>query len=1002
MVTAIHTHVEGRGRYKVDGLFQCEDCKMFLELRLSQYNGINKVSASALTGNMLVCFNSENTHERIQGLIQDVLKEAKEYFPDSSPYSHENEAGANKDKDSLRQMLKRLLFGPEEVDRSWHLMDIGSVVAELETDSLQGLYEDQVIERLKLYGPNMLPISQPRSGLEIFLDQINSLPVYLLAAAAGVSILTGGFIDAAVIAGVVAANAVIGYFTERHAEKTIQSLKSLVMPVSIVIRGGEQQNVDSDDIVKGDLVLLKPGMAVPADCRIITADYLTIDESILTGESFPVHKNTAQMDGDHIALADRLNIAFMGTLVIGGQGLGLVVATGQHTEVGQLQVMLGTISSPETPIERRLGQLGDQLVVMCAVVCGIVFIVGFIQGHPILQMLRMAISLAAAAVPEGLPAAATINFALGIKKMQRHGVLIRKLQAVETLGALQTICMDKTGTITQNCMAVQKIYSGHLCIHVMDDKFKSGQDTVEPMNFDECQWLFKICALCNEERVNSDNSCQIETICSSPTENALIRVALDAGSDVLDIRKNHKLLKVNHRSESRLFMSAIHERLDGKKILSVKGSPPEVLAMCKWQMIDGELVPLTEESIVEIETENERMAGEALRVLGFAFKEIAEMPDKDSHENGLIWVGIIGMSDPVREGVGDLIKELHRAGIDTIMITGDQHSTAQAVAEKLNLAREGHLEILDSSGLTALEPEVLKAVAKRVHVYSRVSPAHKLQIVQVLQSAGKIVGMTGDGINDGPALKAADIGIAMGRSGTDVAREVADVVLEKDNLETLVIAVRDGRTIHNNVRKSVHFFLSTNLSEIMIMLSSMILGLGVPLNVMQLLWINLVSDIFPAMALSMEEPEADVMDCPPRDPNANLFSNQDYKQMFLESATITTGALAAYGYGIVHYGMGAKASGLAFQSLTLAQLLHAISCRSTHSSIFEGKRPPSNPYLNTALGLSLGVQALSIFFPPLRNFLGIPRLGISDILVIGGSSVSSLLVNEYTKGSMTS
>jgi P-type Ca2+ transporter type 2C len=681
MVTAIHTHVEGRGRYKVDGLFQSEECKTFLELRLSRYNGIKKVSASALTGNILVCFNSDNTHTGIQELIREALKEAEDICLADKHLSKQDSGMTTEEKASFRQLVKNLLFPPEETNQPWHLLDKDSVLAELETNSETGLPPEQVIERLKRYGPNILPVSQPRSGLEILWDQLNSLPVYLLAAAAGVSILTGGFIDAVVIAGVVAANAAIGYLTESHAEKTIHSLKTLVMPLGRVIRNSEQKEVDSASIVKGDLVVLKPGMSVPADCRIITSDYLTIDESILTGESLPVHKKTAPLKADYVALADRTNMAFMGTLVIGGQGLAVVVATGQLTEVGQLQLMLGNISSPQTPIERQLGQLGDQLVIMCAVVCAVVFVMGFMQGFAILQMLRMAISLAAAAVPEGLPAAATINFALGIKRMQRHGVLIRKLQAVETLGALQTICMDKTGTITQNRMTVQKIYSGHLCVNVVKDQFKSGANSIEPINFEEFRQLFNICVLCNEARSVENEPCDIESICSSPTENALVRVAQDAGMDVFAVRKNHKLLKVSHRSESRLFMSTVHERSDGKKIFSVKGSPPEVLAMCRWQMIDGELVPLTEESIHEIETENERMAGEALRVLGFAWKEIEKISDTDNiHENGLVWAGIIGMSDPVRDGVDKLIKVFHHAGIDTIMITGDQHSTAQAVA----------------------------------------------------------------------------------------------------------------------------------------------------------------------------------------------------------------------------------------------------------------------------------------------------------------------------------
>jgi Ca2+-transporting ATPase len=690
-------------------------------------------------------------------------------------------------------------------------------------------------------------------------------------------------------------------------------------------------------------------------------------------------------------------MAFMGSQVTGGQGLAVVVATGRNTEIGQLQMLLGEITSPETPIERQLGQLGDQLVIMCGVICGIVFLMGFLRGYGILQMLRMAISLAAAAVPEGLPAAATINFALGIKKMKSHGVLIRQLQAVETLGAIQTICMDKTGTITQNRMTVQKIYSGHMCVITENGDFKSGETTVDLSEHEEFRRLFNVCALCNESTLEDEEGGVEKSIFGSPTENALLLAAMDAGVDVSAVRSEHEQVKLNHRSESRLFMSTLHNREDGQKIYSVKGSPPEVLAMCKWQIIADEIVPLTEESIQEIETENEKMAaGHALRVLGFAYKEVDEdFGEKEPAD--LVWVGIIGMSDPIRDGVNGLIKVFHHAGIDTVMITGDQHSTAQAVAGQLDIAREGPLEILDSSELSALGPEVLEAIAKKVHVYSRVSPAHKLRIVQALQSAGKTVAMTGDGVNDGPALKAADIGIAMGRSGTDVARGVADVVLEEDNLEKLIVAVKDGRTMHNNVRKSVHFFLATNLSEIMIMFSSMAMGVGFPLNVMQLLWINIISDVFPGLALSMEEPEQSAMDKPPRDPKASLFSKKDFRRMTMESAVITAGAMGAYGFGIARYGMGARAGGIAFQSLTLAQLLHAFSCRSEDKSIFEKDKLSPNRYLNVALGASLGVQALTLFFPPLRNFLGVPRLSLLDTLVIGGSSVLPLFVNEMTK-----
>jgi len=411
--------------------------------------------------------------------------------------------------------------------------------------------------------------------------------------------------------------------------------------------------------------------------------------------------------------------------------------------------------------------------------------------------------------------------------------------------------------------------------------------------------------------------------------------------------------------------------------------------------VADQIVPLTPENSFVIETENERIAGDGLRVLGVAFRPL-DSEEKPSETN-LIWLGLVGMSDPIRSGVKELIEQFHQAGMNTIMITGDQSSTAYAVAKELCISGDKPLEILDSTQLAQVNPETLKALARKANVYARVSPAHKLQIVQALQSAGKTVAMTGDGINDGPALKAADLGIAMGQSGTDVARDVADIILQTDNLEALALALGDGRAIYTNIRKSVHFFITTNISEILLMFAAMGFNIGFPLNVMQLLWINIISDIFPGLALSMEAPEPGIMKKPPRDPQAPLYSKKDYLRMLAESSAITAGALSAYGFGILRYGMGAHAASLAFQSLTIGQLLHAISCRSETESVYSGKKIPSNPYLKWALGGSIALQVLTIVFPPLRRLLGITRLSPIDIAVICGTSIAPLLLNEATK-----
>jgi len=824
------------------------------------------------------------------------------------------------------------------------------------------------------------------------------LPTYLLGAAAGVSILTGGVVDAVIIVGVLAANTAIGYITESRSEKTIQAFQDLVHPVCEVIREGATQTIPAHEVVGGDILVFKPGTYVAADCRILSASNLSIDESMLTGESLPVFKNPRTLKKRIIALGDRINMAYMGTLVTGGQGTAVVTETAAQTRIGQLKLLLEETTAPKTPIERQLGRLGDQLVLMCGGICGVVFLMGFLRGYGMIEMLQCAISLAAAAVPEGLPAAATINFALGITRMQKHQVLVRRLQAIETLGAVQTICLDKTGTITLNRMTVTEVYTGDRHLQLHKGRFLCmGEETLDPVALPEVQRLIASCVLCNESRINGCDDGGDYRLLGSSTENALIRMALDVGMDVTALRERHRTVEINHRGENRLFMSSVHSGVNGSDFMAVKGSPPEVLARCRHRFVQGHQVLLTDEHRRIIEMKNEDMAGRGLRVLGAAYKEIREhgpVPCEDE----LVWLGLVGMSDPIRDGVRELIEIFHHAGIETVMITGDQSTTAYSVASCLDLAKDSdHLKILDSTHLTSVAPDALEALARKVHVFARVSPAHKLKIVQALQSAGRTVAMTGDGINDGPALKAADIGVAMGEGGTDVAREVADIVLQKDNLESLTVAIREGRVTYGNIRKSIHFFLSTNISEILIMFTAMALGLGFPLNVMQLLWINIISDIFPGLALSLEPPEPDVMSRPPREADAPLFSKDDYKNMVMESSTMTAGALAAYGYGLARYGIGAAAGSLAFQSLTISQLLHALSCRSEHRSLFEQGEFPPNVYLNRALGWSFFAQLLTVVWPPLRRLLGITVLKATDYGVIGAGALMPLIINETRK-----
>lgn len=1010
MVEPVHTKVAGRGRYKVDALVGSEWVKEFLESALKKHKAISYVSGNTITGTILVCFNSGNNHDTISLLLHKVVSQAHEAFRSGSPVAATQDHVLKSTCPAktalspqagligkIRKKMSDLVAMAGNVSQQiWHALHRDDVVSMLETSPSTGLSVEEAQRRYRQQGPNMLPATVSRSKWDILVNQFMSLPVGLLGVAAALSLVAGGVFDALVIMGVVVANGMVGYYTEDQAEKTIRSLKSLVQPLVPVIRDGRKVDIATEEVVLGDLLILKPGTYVAADSRIVDAHHLTIDESVLTGESMPARKTNQFIPNQTATLGDRFNMAYMGTVVTGGEGLAVVVATGVATEVGRLKILLEETTSPQTPSEKQLARIGDQLVLLSSAVCGLVFVLGFFRGYGLLSMLRMSVSLAAAAVPEGLPAAATTTLALGIKRMKKHHALIRNLNAVETLGTVQTVCLDKTGTITRNRMAVVAVYVGMHRHDIVDGEVVAETLPSPSRPQEDLARLIAVGTLCNETHIaNNHHGKTGYVLRGSPTERAFIKLAEDHGADPMAVRADHKILRMNHRSEKRLFMSSLHVKEGGERFLAVKGSPPEVLSMCDSFLKDGRVHTLTDTDRLSIRMENERMAAEALRVLGLAYAEGQGCADACDNKR-LVWLGLVGMADPIRRGVKGLIKAFHRAGIDTVMITGDQSPTAYAVAKALDISKGEPLEILDSSELALVDSETMKALGQKVHVYARVSPADKLKIVQAIQSAHKVVAMTGDGINDGPALKAADVGIAMGHSGTDVAREVADVILEKDNLDTLIMAVKDGRTTHANIRKSVHFFLSTNLSEIMVMFTAMAAGIGFPLNAMQLLWINLISDIFPGLALSLEAPEPDVLEQPPLDSLEFIFTGQDYKKMAYEAGVISAGTLGAYLYGVARYGLGARAASVAFQSLTIGQLLHAVSCRSERGSIFDTNLPP-NRWLNMALTGSLGAQLLTIFVPGLRRFLGITPLGLLDGAVIAGTSLLSLVINEMAK-----
>jgi Ca2+-transporting ATPase len=1007
-VRPVHVRVHGRARFGIEGLYRSEELRELLAARLTRRREIVKFSINTATGNLLVHYNSNHDSRSIAAVIADLLTDAsgrsdRPTTQAESPAASNSfgNTGANSPASRLvpaAPMPRAASSGSDLIadEDLWHRLPASEIGAMLEANLQSGLSVEEARRRLKAFGPNSLPEPAPRSKLGMLVGQFTTLPVALLGVAAGLSVFTAGVLDAAVIMGVMGLNALIGFFTENQAERTIHSLRRLRTPVVEAVRDGAEEEVSAEELVVGDVLVLKPGDFVPADCRLLDADYLSVDESALTGESLPVFKHDGVLADPDLPLSERRNMAYMGTVVTGGRARALVVGTGVDTEIGRIQAMLGETVTPKAPIERQLQRVGNQLILIGVGVCGVIFLMGFARGLRLLYLTRLSVSLAAAAVPEGLPTAATTSLALGISRMREHRVLIRRLPAVETMGAIQTVCFDKTGTITRNQMTVVRLHTGMRRFHTAEDEFRLDEGAVNPLDYRELRRIIRVGVLCSETKIHTDIQNGDHELVGSSTENALIKLAGAAGIDPLEVRAKYPTAEVTERSEDRHFMTTLHTKKNGRKLFAMKGNPAEVLSMCGKYLVDGEEAPLSEEHRAEILQENDRMTGDALRVLGFAQSRSQTKADFDT-TGDLTWLGLVGMADPVRAGVRELIERFHRAGIETVMLTGDQKNTARAVAEAVGLDPRGVYKVMDAPELAKVDPERIPEVARDALVFCRVSPAHKLRIVRALQSGGRIVAMTGDGVNDGPALKAADVGIAMGKAGTDTAKEVADVILGGDELETLVTAVRDGRTIRGNLKKSVHYALSTNLSEIMLMFVTTAVGVGAPLNAMQLLWINLISDIFPGLALSMEAPEPDVLNRPPRDSNAPLISGADYRRMTLESGVITSAALAGYGFGFLRYGAGIKAGTLAFQTLSVAQLLHALSCRSKTKSIYAGNGLPRNRWLDVALSGSLALQALTVFVPGLRAMLGLAPLGLTDLLVVLGASAAGLFVNEGVK-----
>ncbi len=719
---------------------------------------------------------------------------------------------------------------------------------------------------------------------------------------------------------------------------------------------------------------------------------------MLTGESDSVAKHPASVDAED-PVAERASMVYRGTTVVGGAGTAVVVATGGRTEAGHIQLLVGEARAPETPMQRQLDALGGQLVLVSSAVCAAVFIIGLLRGSGFLAMLKAAIALAVAAVPEGLPTLATTALAIGVEQMRRREVLVRRLDAIETLAAVNVIAFDKTGTLTQNQMSVTAIACAGKRYDASDVAIRRV-DAAEARP--ELQRLLEIIALCSDARLRRRDDGIAVT--GTPTEAALVRLAMTAGIDVRALRRSMPLRGAEYRSQDRQYMVTTHETQRGGTLLAVKGNPEQVLALCNRQLRGNRRPSLTATARRRIQADNRAMGEGGLRVLGVAYAEDTAPQDQTSPvtvdvggERRFCWAGLVGLVDPVRQGADDLLSQFGRAGVRVIMMTGDQASTATAIASDLNLVTAEPMIVTEPRRLHNADDRTMTDLAQRTHIFARITPTDKLRIVRALQSGGNVVAMTGDGINDSPALRAADVGIVMGRSGAEAAREVADIVLQGDDLTGIATALKSGRVTYANVRKGIRFLLATNLSEILVVLTATALGTGTPLSPMQLLWINLLSDVLPAIGLALEPAEDDVMAQPPRDPHEPIIRRDDMQHLAREGGIIAAGSLAAHYCGILRHGASPRTGTICFASLVGAQLLHAVTSRSDRHGLFGAQRLEPNRLLSATLLGSAALLAALLAVPMLRRFMGLARLDLIDLLIGLAGALLPYIANEGAK-----
>ncbi|MBD3313252.1 calcium-translocating P-type ATPase, SERCA-type [Candidatus Woesearchaeota archaeon] len=852
-------------------------------------------------------------------------------------------------------------------------------IKELDT-SKEGLSEDEAKKRLEKYGRNSIKEDGRISPLKILIQQFNSPVIWILLAAVAISVFLGEAADSIIITVILVLNAIIGFFQEYRAEKAIEALKKMASPKAIVLRDGKEKEIDAAELVPGDIIVLQTGEKIPADARLMDISNLQIMEAPLTGESLPVKKTLKTFDKD-MTIGDRKNMVYSGTMVTKGRGKAIVTETGMKTEIGRIADMIQTTESEKTPLQKQLKYLGKWLGAITVVIAGVVFATGVIKGEPLLDFFLVAVALAVAAIPEGLPVVVTVALALGIRKMVKRNALIRKLPSVETLGSTTVICTDKTGTLTHNEMTVKKIFIDDDTVEVSGSGYKpEGSFTSHPKDLN---LILKIGALNNDSSIDEEDGQY--SINGDPTEGALVVSAAKAGLDKKMLENKHERIDEVQFSSERKMMTTVH-KFNGNKFSYVKGAPDVMLKKCSHIIEDGKKRKITKKDKDKILKKNEEFADEALRVLGFAYKDLGKKASKKDYEKDLVFVGLQGMIDPPREEVKKSIATCKDAGIKVIMVTGDFKGTAMAIAEELGI--EGKAVSGDELKNIDLEKEVMD-----IAVFARVNPEHKLDIVKALKKKGHIVAMTGDGVNDAPALKKADIGVSMGITGTDVAKEASDMILTDDNFASIVNAVEEGRGVYDNIKKFLAFLLSGNIGEVMIIFLATLFGWGVPLTAPLILMINLVTDGLPATALSADPFEPGRMKRQPRNPKASIFKGLNPFLIFYPALMITVGLICYWWFW--NQGNEAKAITAVFLSIAMFEVYQAYSCRST---IFPSLKVGlfKNWWLNGAILTSIAAILVVIYVPAVRQFFETAALTWKEFLIIVAvSSIGSIYLEIH-------